>query len=281
MVDVTDLETRSDSKWVLTSLNNPIYCGDIVRWDNECWLCIYDKLKNAKSCNKVKIQPCKITIKLPFFQLDENNKQTNIPIIKEYPILTNVYITDIQESSTYMAKDADNLGVTLTYDKYTALLDKEFRIFLFGKAWQVVGVDYTNIDFMNTDEDGTVRGYLRLMIKVSKIEDSDNVLEKVCDYYKYFKKGDIPVTTIIQGNQNINILDSFSYSIDNPDNKNVNWILTDLNGNSTNLATIISQSNVTCKIKCGNKEGKIKLSTISIDDNSLNDSIQINIRSLL
>jgi hypothetical protein len=278
MVDVTDLEALSDSKWVLTSLKNKIYCGDVVKFDGQTWLCIYDKLKNVKSCNKVKIQPCKISINLPFYEFDKDGKLTTIPTVRTYPVLTNVYITDMQNSSGYMDKDADNLGVTLTYDKYTALLDKEFRIYLFGKAWEITGINYTDIDFMELDENGNARGALKLMIKVSKLESADNISKQVCDYNKYF---DTPTVVIIQGNQSVYISSKYDYIIENLNNNTVNWTLTDTNDNATNLATIISQSNTGCKIQCGSKEGTIKLSTVCTENNSLQDSIQIKIKNLL
>lgn len=280
MVDVTDLEARSDSKWVFTSLNNKIYCGDIIKWDNNTWMCIYDKLKNVKTCYKSKIQPCKTMLRLPFYQLDVDGNKTNIPIVINYPILTNVYLTDMQESNSIMSKDSDWLGVCLKYDKYTSLLDKQSRIFLYDRAWEITGIDYTNINFLNADENGDFRGYLRLMIKVSKIESADNIFEKVCDYYKYYDTT-TPLNNFIQGNQNVTVLNRYDYSIINDSNKTVQWILSDINNNSTNLATIISQSNNSCKIKCNTREGIIKLSTICTEDVLLESSIQINIKSLL
>lgn len=260
MVDVTDLETNSDSKWVFTSLDNKIYCGDIIRWDNETWLCTYNKLKNAKSCYKAKIQPCKTHVNLAV--LDGIT-----PVVKTLPVLNTVYTTDLQEGSKRIPVETDLFSVTIPYNQFTNQIKRQSRIYLFDDAFEIVGIDYTKIDF----EDGSNRGNLRWMINSNKLSDDlDNYELKVCDYYKVFSK----VATVPP----INTVEELSYTLSKSylksyDSVQINVItnpisqpvLFNINGGNVGC-TITSATDDGCTITSSSNIGIVSIK-ISLKDN--------------
>jgi hypothetical protein len=256
MVDVTDLEARSDTKWIFTSLDNKIYVGDYVKLDNEIFLCIYNKRKNIDAFYKAKIQPCKTPLNLAVLD-------NNIPSVKSFPIIMTVYTTDIQEGSKRIPVDSDLLGVSVQYNEFTIQIKKQSRIYLFDDAFEIVGVDYTNIDF----ENGSNKGYLRWMIKASILsQDADNFDLKVCDYYKIFSK---PTSTYIPTQPQIdgNITYSFSKGyLKSYDNIQLNITTNPLNEpvifsiEGNNLGCLISNiSNNSCIINSNSGIGILKI----------------------
>jgi hypothetical protein len=89
--DVSDLELNSDSKWLLTSLKNEIYLGDVLNINGRRWICFYDKEKNTQNCYKVKITPCNYQVKIPL--LNSNNE----PFIYTAYSIVSTYLTDMKE----------------------------------------------------------------------------------------------------------------------------------------------------------------------------------------
>jgi hypothetical protein len=289
MQDVTDLELRTDTKWMLTSLGNKVYMGDYITWNNKKWMCIYDKQKNTDNCYRVKIQPCNAQLKFASFKMG-----TNSPIIQSIPIITNVYLTELQyfTKNITLPVDMDILGVSVAYNYYTNMFDKQSRIYLYGKTWEIAGVDYTNIDFIN----GTNKGFLRWMVKPSKDNDVyDNLDLGICDYYKYYPKTTVEQTiqtitdteVLIEGESRPEINTTYSYTASvfingmNDTSKIVTWKITDLYDMDVDYAVLTDVIGNNCSVAIGNKIKKIKLKAICNQDNTIMGEIVLNVRGLL
>lgn len=173
--DVSDLELNSDSKWLLTSLKNEIFLGDILTIENRKWMCFYDKEKNTQNCFKVKIQPCNYQIKLPLIDEDGN------PYIYDVDAIFASYLTDMKDYKQPFSTESGTLFMTVPYNEKTKTLRRGSRIWYVNSAYKVVGEDYTNIDHY------IGHGCYKLTLRPElESNDMDNKELGVCDYYKVF-----------------------------------------------------------------------------------------------
>jgi hypothetical protein len=219
---------------------------------------------------------------------------TNSPIIQSIPIITNVYLTELQyfTKNITLPVDMDILGVSVAYNYYTNMFDKQSRIYLYGKTWEIAGVDYTNIDFIN----GTNKGFLRWMVKPSKDNDVyDNLDLGICDYYKYYPKTTVEQTiqtitdteVLIEGESRPEINTTYSYTASvfingmNDTSKIVTWKITDLYDMDVDYAVLTDVIGNNCSVAIGNKIKKIKLKAICNQDNTIMGEIVLNVRGLL
>jgi hypothetical protein len=189
--DVSDLEVRADTKWLATSLENKIYAGDIITWNvngeyqfdangvaiGRKWLVVYDKDKNTANSYKVKVQPCNYAIKFPFY------KEDRTPEIYTGHSIIMTYLTDTKDFKQPFPTEVGTTFVSLPYNKITATIKPEARIWLYDKVFEVGGVDFTNIDFY------TGKGFLKWTLRpATKSLDVDRIDLGVADYYKFFAK---------------------------------------------------------------------------------------------
>lgn len=269
MQDITDLEMRTDTKYMLTSLKNKVNLGDIIKWDDLLYLCIYDKVKTTANCLKIKIQPCNVNLKFIAFENDN-------PIIRQEPIITNVYYTDVRDEKVPIPWNSDMYGISIQYNKYTQQLKKLDRIFLYETPWEIVGIDYTNINYQND------KGFYRYMIRpVDIIPEFDNKEEKIANYYKYFPKIvespiEIPVEqilnltspkTTIKRYETINILSSL-------DTTNYNFVFVDDESLGCQIKNITSTG---FDLVSGSQFGVIEINALSITDNKVCASVVVRI----
>lgn len=219
--DVSDLEVSSDSKWMLTSLKNKVYVGDTILIDGRKWLSVYNKEKTTRDCYKVKVQPCNYNAKLAMF---DNDGVT--PIVYSIDTIVTTYETDVKDYKQPFPSELGTTYIILPYNSYTSQIDRLDRIWLYDCAFEIGGIDFSNINSY------IGKGCLKLTLRPDKIRnETDNVDLGVCNYYKYFPKTTSsntsqPSTTmainapdIIKTNSdivitmsNINITDKIKYS---------------------------------------------------------------------
>lgn len=177
MTDVSDLEVGTDTKWCLTSLDNYIKCGDIIDWNGEIWMNIYEKTKNTGNSCKCKIQHCNYPIKLPFY------KEENVPDIYIAHAIYSTYLTDTRDFKQPFPTESGTTFAMIQLNDTTKTLIRESRVWIFNSAFKIVGVDYTGINHYKNE------GYIKWTLRpVEESSDLDNKELGVCDYYKYFKK---------------------------------------------------------------------------------------------
>jgi hypothetical protein len=175
-VDVSDLEIRQDTKWVLTSLNNKICAGDILTVNGKKWMCVYDKVKNTQNCFKVKIQPCNYALKIMY----KDESEYKVFTADSY-IMT--FLTDNRELKQPFPNETGTTFVSVQYNDATKLLKVNDRIWLYDKAFEIAGIDWTNIDYY------TKKGFIKYTARPSLIvSEHDDEVNGICDYYKYIPK---------------------------------------------------------------------------------------------
>lgn len=178
MIDVSDLEILTDTKWLLTSLDNKINNGDIIteKKSNRKWICIYDKDKTTQTCYKVKIQPCTYPIKIPYFD-DAKNPQVYVA-----DSIVSTYLADIKDFKQPFPTENGTTFISMQYNTFTSKLKRQDRLWYFD-SYEIIGIDYTNVDkYINC---GVIKFTLRPTMKK---DDLDNYELGICDYYKYFTK---------------------------------------------------------------------------------------------
>jgi hypothetical protein len=247
--DVSDLEVRADTKWMATSLDNKVCAGDIVTWNvngkysfdsngrviGRKWLVIYDKEKNTANSYKVKIQPCNYAIKFPFY------KEDGTPSIYIADSIIMTYLTDSKDFKQPFPTETGTTFASVPYNDITSRIYRQDRIWLFDDAFEVGGVDFTNIDFY------VGKGFLKWTLRPNNTSsDLDRKDLGICDYYKIFPK---PTTTIpVTPNPNLTIsasstkLNTFSKMTINAtaignvlfifDGENIGCTLTNMDGKS-------------------------------------------------
>jgi hypothetical protein len=238
LIDVSDLEMTTDSKWLLTSLDNKVQMGDTVTINNIKWLCMYDKEKTTQNCYKVKIQRCNYAIKFPFY-LD------GIPTIYTANSIVFTFLTDIRDFKQPFPVYSGTVYVTIQYNEITKQLKEEDRIWVHEKPHKITGIDYTNVDYYNG------MGTFKLVVKPEiRSSDLDNLELKICDYYKFFPKNEVvtPVTytlNAISDKSTIGTYEQANISVSGVptgviakfifENNNINCTITNVTDNSCTL----------------------------------------------
>jgi hypothetical protein len=188
--DVSDLEVRADTKWLLTSLKNKVNSGDIILWDGIKWICIYDKEQPTQNCYTVKIQPCNYAIKIPYLN------EENIPSLYTSDSIIMTYLTDTKDFKQPFPTEVGTTFATVQFNEINNIIQRKSRIWLYDSPFEVTGVDFTNINFY------TNKGFLKWTLRPdTQSDDYDNKLLGVCDYYRIFNKS--VVTPIDNNDANI------------------------------------------------------------------------------
>jgi hypothetical protein len=245
LIDVSDLEMITDSKWLLTSLDNKINMGDTITINEQKWLCMYDKEKTTQNCYKVKIQRCNYAIKFPFY-LD------GVPTIYTADAITFTFLTDIRDYKQPFPVYSGTEYITIQYNDITKRLKEEDRLWVHEKPYKITGVDYTNVNYYNNI------GAFKLIVKPEiKSSDLDNLELRICDYYKFFPKN----TTVIPNVYTLNaMVDKNTIDIYGQANILVSDILAGENvkfifeGKNINC-TIINVTNNSCTIQANQSIG--------------------------
>lgn len=257
--DVSDLEINTDTKWVLTNVNDNLDCGDYFIKKNATWLVVYDKEKNNNTCSKVKAIPCQHKIKL----VKKENGNINI---KEYYGILNNFQQDTRDYKQPLPSENGVSFFTVTYSEYVKDLKIGDRLMIIDKAYRIVGEDYSSV---NGD---TMVGVIKYTIRKDKIDvTNDNVEIGVCDYYRITGERDnindnanegVSVNFMlkeskIQSNSNTKITSNYDFKVEFYDESNtLNCILKKEN----NRSWIISSTNntgileVMCTTNSGIKE---------------------------
>lgn len=173
--DVSDLEIRADTKWVLTSLENKIYTGDVFIWGTRKWLVVYEKEENVGGNYICKAQPC--TSPINYMAL-ENGK----PVIKTVDTILMTYLTDMKDFKQPFPTETGTTFISLPYNEETIKVKEDTRIWVVDSPMRITGIDVTNIDHY------TGHGFLKWTLRPADKLQSDNKDLKVCDYYDYFPK---------------------------------------------------------------------------------------------
>lgn len=235
-IDVSDLEIRQDTKWVMTSLNNKICAGDILTVNGKKWMCVYDKVKNTQNCLKVKIQPCNYALKIMY-----KDASTYKVYTADSYIMT--FLTDNRELKQPFPNETGTTFVSVQYNDITSKLKVNDRIWLYDKAFEIAGIDWTNIDFY------TKKGFIKYTARPSLIvSEHDDEVNGIIDYYKYIPKTvtrltePVSAVTLIADKQKLYAFEKAIITANVPvdytfDSDNMNCTITNITSNGCVLNT--------------------------------------------
>lgn len=270
--DVSDLEVRGDTKWVLTSLENKLYAGDIFEWNKRKWLVVYEKEENAGGNFVCKAQPCTY----PLNYIDVVNGK---PIIKTLDTILMTYLTDMKDFKQPFPTETGTTFVSLQYNEETQRIKEGTRMFIVDSAFQITGIDTTNIDHY------TGHGFYKWTLRpVDTIESLDNKELRVCDYYKYFPKDTETKPPVItpEPNENIGL-----YIVDDVEPKRNTTIYLDtiikqrvdytFVGNNDRCTLYQESDSNRCRLKISNTASILKIKATLVGNEDRYDILRIRV----
>lgn len=268
MQDVSDLEVRADTKWMATSLRHKVYAGDILTWNGRKWIVVYDKVKNTQNCYKVKIQPCNYSIQFAYFDKNKNPQVCSADSI----IMT--FLTDTKDFKQPFPTEVGTTFASVQFNEITNLVKRGDRIYLFDSPFDVVGIDFTNIDFYCN------KGFLKWTLRPSlNNTELDNPELKICDYYKYFPKPTniqpiVPNTefSIVADKKTIKPFESASIQIiNNPNNDKM-----EIAFEGSNIHCMLKDiTNDGCKLQAGSDIGFVYVKAYKVSQPNIVKKVRV------
>lgn len=278
--DVSDLEVRTDTKWMATSLEHKVNAGDIITWDisgnykfdangkplGKKWMVVYDKEKNTANSYKVKVQQCTYPIKVPYFKND------GTPDIFVAHSIVMTYISDTKDFKQPMPSEVGTTFMQLPYNDITSSIDREMRCVLYKEVYEVTGVDFTNVDYYIN------KGFLKLTLRPAMVnKDLDRVDLGVANYYMYFAKPTTvaitPTPSSITLSSTLTKLKTRSTTVINASGAVGGFNFT-FEGNSMGC-TLTDVTPTSCMLNVGSQVGIIYVKATSVNNPSESQKIRI------
>jgi hypothetical protein len=182
------------------------------------------------------------------------------------------YLTDTKDFKQPFPTEVGTTFISVQYNDITATIKEESRIWLYNKAFEVGGVDFTNIDFYIS------KGFLKWTLRPStKSLDLDRKDLGVADYYKYFPK----LTRITTNPDSLIILSASATKV------NINSKIT-INATApsgvqfvfdgSSMGCVISDvTDTSCVLNAGNEVGIVYVKAYLTDDPSVSQRLRVTV----
>jgi hypothetical protein len=194
----------------------------------------------------------------------------NTPKIYNADSVIYTYLTDMKEFKQPMPSETGTSFVTVQFNDITNKITRQDRIWLYNSAYDVTGVDFTNIDFYIN------KGFIKWTLRPDKVvQDLDNVELGICNYYKYFPKetddvvgGGSGGVRIVLSSQKVNCGKQTLITVEGvSQGDKINFTF-----DGDNLGcSIKTVSNTSCVLSVGKEIGFVKLKATLVGDNNKYD----------
>lgn len=261
VISNSTLSTEVDDKKISTL--TAISRGNIVHYNNEDWIILSEVNGQRNGRYRAYMRVCDYSIKFNFKG-----------IIKEFSTIIDGKVFDVQ-TGQFMTLPNSKILVTLQENTETLRIEIGQRFIKMGRAWAVEGIDRTQ------------KGLLILWCKQDQINPAvDDVVNEIADYVDTSTPSPNLLSLIISGDPDIRTTQTKTWTIALYDNaalipiQPTTWSVTDINGNPTDIVSIISQTHESITIK-GNVLGKFILGCTLVSDATIKTTIEVRVKGLI
>lgn len=154
-----------DDRYIL--IKDLIQIGDIIQDNNKKYI-VWSQVNDKKfGCYyRGILRRCNYLLNIA---IAEDNKQ----IVKRYDVFVSNRVFDDTIGQTPIPLSQDQREAYITADAFTEQLKKQDRIIMYGRVWEVKGVD------------NTLGSMLKILVEEALISENDNLEKEIADYWKY------------------------------------------------------------------------------------------------